>query len=385
VSMSVAGRKSVKILPNTDVYTEVTQEQRAEVMAQAESDQYHFTLEQSGEKAIGDSFRGVNRRQGITVNYGAGGMVIASNTEQAQSDWEVVFTGCDLVIDDEHISLSGPSGIKASEAEVVGNLGSGCEEWYVNQAGGLKHGFTVERPRDINDPRRLALSFTVTSDLAVEMSEDGEAVVFRNHIGRAKAVYQDLAVYDANRDELESSMSLSSARDAGFPQITIEVDVSGASWPVEIDPTMGTQVEEIIAGDGAAGHEYGESSDGEGETLAVGAPGNGSGKVYVYLKDQDGEDNWGEVTTLVIPEAENPTNEDRFGKSVAVVDQGEGENSYVAVGSPGYGAGGAVFIFERNRESGTWSYVEKLDPDDLGEGDDFGCALRNGIQRQDYR
>lgn len=115
-----------------------------------------------------------------------------------------------------------------------------------------------------------------------------------------------------------------------------------------------------------------------GDTVVVGVmdedgDGINRGAAYVYQRDQGGIDIWGEVTKLT---ASDMADEDHFGivaiSGDTIVVGAPGEDS---MGSNG----GAVYIFERN-EGGqnNWGEVAKLTSSDEEEGDFFGSVDIDG-------
>jgi len=80
------------------------------------------------------------------------------------------------------------------------------------------------------------------------------------------------------------------------------------------------QVTKITASDGSIADEFGRSISINGDTVVVGAPldddgGPNSGSAYVFGRDQDGLDAWGQVTKIT---ASNAAEHDHFGSSVCV-------------------------------------------------------------------
>jgi hypothetical protein len=124
------------------------------------------------------------------------------------------------------------------------------------------------------------------------------------------------------------------------------------------------------ADDAQFGHSLALSAD--GQTLAVGAPGNGalngnSGAVYVYTRDGI---TWRQQARL---EAPSPQLGDYFGYSVALSTNGD----TLAIGAP-HDSGvasvsGAAFVFTRN--GGVWGLPKILRGLNTGVGDLFGISV----------
>jgi len=124
------------------------------------------------------------------------------------------------------------------------------------------------------------------------------------------------------------------------------------------------------ADDAQFGHSMALSAD--GQTLAVGAPGNGavngnSGAVHVYTRDGI---TWRQQARL---EAPSPQLGDYFGYGVALSTNGD----TLAIGAPrdsGIGSGsGAAFVFTRN--GGIWGLPKIVRGLNTGVGDLFGSSV----------
>ncbi len=123
---------------------------------------------------------------------------------------------------------------------------------------------------------------------------------------------------------------------------------------------------------------FGWSVDLCGNTLVVGVPGENvsqgviqTGAVYVYERNWNGPDGWGEAAKLTNA---NPVVQDRFGESVAV------SGDTIVVGAPGDDdAGtdsGSAFVYHRNKDGADlWGLVVQLTAADAAPGDSFGAAV----------
>ena len=107
---------------------------------------------------------------------------------------------------------------------------------------------------------------------------------------------------------------------------------------------------------------FGEALDVSGDVLAVGAPGEGTGAVYVYLREDGAWSlserlGWDEVTA-----------DARFGAAVAT----NGDD--ILVGAPGADEGrGAVFVFRA--DTAGYELSSLLQPTDLPDGAAYGTSL----------
>ncbi len=154
--------------------------------------------------------------------------------------------------------------------------------------------------------------------------------------------------------------------------------LSGASSWAQT-PTE-TEVDKLLANDGAAGDEFGFSASVSGDTAVIGARldndnGSDSGSAYVFIRDDEGE--WSQQAKLL---ADDGAAGDEFGFSVAL------DGDTVVIGArldndSGSDAGSAyVFIRESDEENGEesegeWSQQAKLLADDGAAGDQFGFSV----------
>jgi hypothetical protein len=133
------------------------------------------------------------------------------------------------------------------------------------------------------------------------------------------------------------------------------------------------QVQKLVSGDGTAPDWFGRSVSISGDTIVVGAPDpdtspDESGAAYIYYRNQGGADNWGKLKKLT---ASTPAAGDRFGYSVSV------SGDTVAVGAHGEGTAGVAYVFERNQggSADNWGQVKKLSAGDSAAGDRFGFSV----------
>ena len=132
-----------------------------------------------------------------------------------------------------------------------------------------------------------------------------------------------------------------------------------------------SQIAELLAGDGAAGDQFGFSVSISNDTAIVGAHGDddngsGSGSAYVFQNDGSG---WTQTAKLV---ASDGAAGDLFGASVSI----SGNTAIVgAFGDDDNGAdAGAAYFFEDDG-SGTWTQVAKLAAGDGSASDQFGRSV----------
>ena len=132
------------------------------------------------------------------------------------------------------------------------------------------------------------------------------------------------------------------------------------------------QVVKLMDADAEPGDEFGTSVAICGETVVIGAllddhPGmQHDGSAYVFMRNEGGVDAWGQVAKLTASDAEAG---DKFGISVAI------SGDIVVVGVTGY-AGESAYVFERNSGGeDAWGQVAKLTASDASSNDDFGYSV----------
>ena len=130
------------------------------------------------------------------------------------------------------------------------------------------------------------------------------------------------------------------------------------------------QVGQLLASDGASNDFFGCSIAVAGDVIAVGAYGENSlrGAAYVYERNDDGTNAWGQVRKLVASDA---AVDDWFGCAVGA------DGDVIAVGASRENSSrGAAYVFERN-QGGTnaWGEVRKVTASTRVAGDEFGTAV----------
>jgi FG-GAP repeat len=245
-------------------------------------------------------------------------------------------------------------------------------EWYVNKAEGLEQGFTLTAPlaeRVGEEP--LVLRLEMTSNLQARVEADGQSVTFLRKSGARALTYDHLAVVDAQGRNLLAHL------EAAGSEVRIVVDDRNASYPVTIDPTF-SEIKKLTASDGANGDLFGSSVAIYDDTAIVGAPRDSiginslQGSVYIFQRNQDGTDQWGEVKKLI---ASDGAAFESFGNSVAIYED------TAIVGAPDDSIGsifshGSAYVFERNQGGpNNWGEVKKLTASDAAGFDHFGGSV----------
>jgi hypothetical protein len=156
-------------------------------------------------------------------------------------------------------------------------------EWYVNDARGIEHGFTLSSPparatkgrtlrpsrtadreRQAGDDELLHLTLKVRGNLQGRMVEGGAGIQFVSAEGTPVLGYDELHAYDSRGQALPARLALTGKR------LSLMVDDRAAVYPVTIDPLIYSKTR-LTASDGAALEEFGYSVSVDGDTVVVGA------------------------------------------------------------------------------------------------------------------
>ncbi len=278
-----------------------------------------------------------------------------------------------------------PHAAHAEGARVAYDWDEALTEWYVNDARGLEHGYTVHA-RPAGPAGHLAFDLALRGGLDPAISENGRDVILTEAGGAAVLTYTGLAVLDADGRPLA----------AGFTRtergLRLTIDDSGARYPLTIDPFA--QQAYLKASNTGAADGFGTSVSISGDTVVVAAPwedsaatgANGnqadnsasdSGAVYVFVRSGT---TWSQQAYL---KASNTGATDRFGYSVAIADNtivvGAYDEDSAATGVNGNQSdnsavmSGAAYVFVRS--GSTWSQQAYLKASNTGAGDSFGWSV----------
>jgi hypothetical protein len=137
-------------------------------------------------------------------------------------------------------------------------------------------------------------------------------------------------------------------------------------------------VKKLLPNDGAAADQFGTSVAISNTLIAVGSPNatvgplGSAGKVYLFERDQNGVNQWGQTKRLI---GTNVNAGDTFGTSVAL------SGDTLAVGSPLVDVGasgdvGGIFVFGRNQTgAGQWGLVRRIIVTNAPVGDRLGISV----------
>ena len=126
--------------------------------------------------------------------------------------------------------VENPARITADQQRVAYSWDRNLEEWFVNDRSGLEHGFTL-RQRPAGGGKFLTLLLSIRGGLRPRVHPGSQGVSFLTPEGSSALEYAGLKVWDAAGKTLAASLH----GDAGG--LRLEIDESGARYPITIDPT----------------------------------------------------------------------------------------------------------------------------------------------------
>jgi hypothetical protein len=262
------------------------------------------------------------------------------------------------------------SAVGKKDSSFIPQPSSFVEEWYVNRADGIEHGFTFGEPLGKGlTGEQLRVEMELTGKLRAKATGDGKGIVLE---GQGSTIsYSGLKVTDASGRELEARLKVAGRK------VSYEIADQGAEYPLTIDPVW-TQVKKLVSSDGAANDQFGDSVAISGDLAVVGAnlddvgSNNDQGSAYLFERNTSGADNWGLVKKLV---ASDGAASDQFGRSVAI------DVDTVIVGAindqvGGNSGQGSAYLFERNTGGAdNWGEVKHLFASDGATNDQFGNSV----------
>lgn len=159
---------------------------------------------------------------------------------------------------------------------------------------------------------------------------------------------------------------------------------SGSAYVFERNlggPDSWGQSKKLVPSDPIAEQRFGYAVAIDGDTIVVGAHGDGdlgyfAGAAYVFERDAGGDENWGQIQKLTAPDG---VNFDQFGLSVAI------DGNRMAIGmfsdDDPFHKSGSAYVFERGLGGpGVWGMRQKIQHADAAEQDWFGydVAIHGG-------
>ena len=237
-------------------------------------------------------------------------------------------------------------------------------EWYVNGPLGLEQGFTIAQPPGQSHGRPLTVALALSGDFTPTLDESGTSLTLISRKGGANLRYAGLTAYDSTGKTLQARLVLEAQ------QVLIRVGDTEAKYPLVIDPFI--EVAQITSSDSKTDDWFGNSVAFSGNTLVIGAPGNG-GAAYVFVEPATG---WATTSTFVARlSASDGAASDAFGSSVAI----SGNTIFVGANNAAVGPNlqqGATYIFvEPATGWATMTQTAKLTASDGKATDGFGQSV----------
>jgi hypothetical protein len=259
-----------------------------------------------------------------------------------------------------HVSRVGAAKPAASGSK-VSYRHPGITEWYKNGPRGLEQGFTLARRPGGSG----WITVAVGAPGPFRLSRQGGSIAVRSSAGGPSlARYGALSAVDAAGRPMASRLELRNGA------IRLEVDDTGARYPLTIDPFLQLGSKLAIRGtnsDGAFGFSVAVSANGTTAMVGGHNENSGIGAVWAFTH-VDGD--WIQQGSMLLPS--DGTLQPRFGTSVSLSSDG---NTAVIGGRGDDSVDGAAWIFTRSE--GVWSqFGPKLFPDELrGQGGAFGQSV----------
>ncbi len=291
----------------------------------------------------------------------------------------------------EERAIGGVPSVQAAGQRLTYGWDATVQEWFVNDARGLEHGFTLSgRPMEgIDASAPLQLDLAVRGSLAAKVWADGQGVEFCDATGEAVLHYAGLKVWDADGRVLVAHFA---PMVVSAPQaLRLLVEERGARYPLTIDPIA---QQAYLKASNTGANDFFDSVAVSGDTVVVGAPFedsnatgvNGtqtdnssinSGAAYIFTRSGT---TWTQQAYL---KASNSGAGVEFGFSVSV----SGDTVVVgafAEASKATGVGGtetdnslaqsgAAYVFIRSGT--TWTQQAYLKASNTGTNDLFGYSV----------
>ncbi|WP_437761389.1 FG-GAP repeat protein [Sorangium sp. So ce281] len=318
----------------------------------------------------GAALRAQNPAQRFGAELTTSGVTIAPSEGQGDWRWSVatVGYGCDGALDP--VQAAAPT---TAEGRIEYRRGD-LVEWYVNGPLGLEQGFTLASAPACRaaggGPVTVALE--AQSSLEAALAEGGDAVEWRDAAGQAVVRYTDLHVVDAMGKVLPAKLAVNAG------QVSLQVDDTGAVYPMIVDPLVWTEEEKLLPGDGTANSFFGRSVAISGDTAVVGADRTtttvggslrNNGGVYVFTRSGS---TWTQQARLTCPDP-GLDGCGWLGYSVAISGDTIAASAPAKSGTGGASAVGAVYVFVGSGSS--WTLEQKLNASHAVASDSFGWSV----------
>ena len=261
-------------------------------------------------------------------------------------------------------SMAGVSGRLSTRHGGASYSRSGLEESFSQTSAGLEQAFTLSSRPKGSGPLEIELP---VSGLTVRGS--GSTLSLANRAKATVASYSGLRVIDSAGRAIAATMSAAE----GGRAISIEIDDTGALYPLQVDPAW-NEATALAAPIPQASAEFGYSVAISGSNAVVGAPDetvnsdSGAGEAWVF--NNAGGTTWNEATALTAP---SPQASAEFGYSVAI------SGSNAVVGAPDEtvnsdSAAGKAWVYF-NPSGPAWDEVAALTAPNAQADANFGNSV----------
>jgi hypothetical protein len=249
-------------------------------------------------------------------------------------------------------------------------------EWYLNDHGGIEHGWTIQKP--LGKSENVTFQLAPRGDYSVAVAEDQKSAIFIDASGIERIRYAALKAWDATGKALKATFS--SGKKTG--ELHLALNMKGAVYPIVVDPL----IQQIIAPpqgmrSDVSKQEFGQSVAISGDTVVVGSRYGGffteAGEAMVFVRSGN---TWSQQAYLT---ASNAGLGDFFGSAVAISGEtivvGAYAEDSIARGVNGNEAdnsasfAGAAYVFTRS--GSTWSQQAYLKASNAEAGDVFGRSV----------
>ncbi|UZR27706.1 InlB B-repeat-containing protein [Methylococcus mesophilus] len=310
------------------------------------------------EPAGAGHYTALNPDNRMALNFDGDGLEIAPGGKPRDWRWSMKLTGYGT---SGHLQPIVKAEVSASGQRLEYRRGA-VTEWYENRPEGLEQGFTLARPPE-TAAAAVELRLGTGGDLKAGIEAGGRSARFRDRSGQEVLAYKDLSVIDANGKTLPAHLA------AVEDQLTIEVDVRGAAWPVTVDPLIVSIQQKLSAqntdgsGDTEQNAQLGYSVALSGDTALVGANGRdcsagaGCGAAYVYTRTGTTWEVQQKLTAQNTDGSDDTEAKADFGIAVAL----DGDTALVGAqdrSCAGSYSCGAAYVY--NRSGTTWSIEQKI-------------------------
>jgi Cadherin-like domain/FG-GAP repeat len=325
-------------------------------------------------RLVGGQWQANNPSQRWTTIFEGRGFL----TQPKDAEWTWGLELMSYGIGSSQVTFSGNPEIKAAGQRLSYHWNGGLEEWFVNDARGLEHGFIVsERPEGADSSGPLLFTLKTLGGLCPVVATDAKCVHFRDGAGAPVLNYSGLKVWDAE------GLILNSWFEQGNDgQFRIAVDETKALYPITIDPIAQQAYLKASNNGGETNDVFGACVAVSGDTVVIGAPyedssstgvnstpnenASDSGAAYVFVRNGT---SWSQQAYL---KTNSTLINLAFGYSVAV------SGDTIVVGCNFENSNipddvGRVYVFVRSGT--TWSQQTFLIANNTNANDAFGYSV----------